>query len=112
MRSWRSAPRPAPACPDRHSPAGAGLPSTARSRVPAGYGIGVRDGLFCADPLTRHLLAHAPVALPRTAVRASLGLGTTTGGVDRLVAALDEIVGCHAGPEVDADGPEVSTGGG
>jgi len=63
------------------------------ARLSSGYGIGVRDGLFCAHPLTRHLLARAPVALPATAVRASLGLGTIAVEVDRLLAALAESVG-------------------
>jgi selenocysteine lyase/cysteine desulfurase len=54
-------------------------------------GIGVRDGLFCAHPLTRHLLAAAPVPLPDTAVRASIGAGTTEEHVDRLIAAVTRI---------------------
>ena len=66
--------------------------ATVATRLARGYGIGVRDGLFCAHPLTRQMLARAPVALPGTAVRASLGLGTTTADVDRLLAALAEIV--------------------
>jgi selenocysteine lyase/cysteine desulfurase len=65
--------------------------ATVAARLSSGYGIGVRDGLFCAHPLTRQLLAHAPVTLPNTAVRASLGLGTTVADVDRLLAALAEI---------------------
>jgi selenocysteine lyase/cysteine desulfurase len=51
----------------------------------AEYGIGVRDGKFCAHPLVGHLLADSPEA---TAVRASLGLGTTREHVDRLVGAV------------------------
>ncbi|MEV8372061.1 aminotransferase class V-fold PLP-dependent enzyme [Kribbella sp. NPDC056861] len=51
----------------------------------AEYGIGVRDGKFCAHPLVGHLLADSPEA---TAVRASLGLGTTREHVDRLVNAV------------------------
>jgi len=56
------------------------------------YGIGVRDGLFCAHPLTRGLIEASaarcggPVA--DSAVRASIGLGTTDEHVDRLVEAL------------------------
>lgn len=53
----------------------------------AEYGIGVRDGLFCAHPLTRGLLPDGH----GQAVRASLGLGTTAEHVDRLVAALSEL---------------------
>ncbi|WP_412741352.1 aminotransferase class V-fold PLP-dependent enzyme [Krasilnikovia sp. MM14-A1004] len=59
------------------------------------FGIGVRDGLFCAHPLTRHLLAAAApaAAAPATAVRASIGAGTTAEHVDRLVAAVAQIAG-------------------
>ncbi|KAB1901940.1 aminotransferase class V-fold PLP-dependent enzyme, partial [Micromonospora sp. AMSO31t] len=49
--------------------------------------IGVRDGLFCAHPLARRLLTEAATRsgrrdLPPTALRASLGLGTTSSDVD------------------------------
>ncbi|MGB2571079.1 aminotransferase class V-fold PLP-dependent enzyme [Micromonospora citrea] len=55
--------------------------------------VGVRDGLFCAHPLARRLLAEAAARsgrddLPPTALRASLGLGSTPADVDRLLAAL------------------------
>lgn len=54
------------------------------------HGIGVRDGLFCAHPLTRHLLtAHG--GLPSTAIRASLGAGTSGEHVHRLVTAVRAI---------------------
>jgi selenocysteine lyase/cysteine desulfurase len=71
----------------------------------AEYAIGVRHGCFCAHPLIARLLglpddeverlaaelrAGQHVALPG-AVRASLGLGTTTHDVDRLIDALREI---------------------
>jgi selenocysteine lyase/cysteine desulfurase len=62
----------------------AGLLAAALS---AEYGIGVRDGLFCAHPFTRRLLP----AGHDQAVRASLGLGTTTEHVDRLVGAVAEL---------------------
>lgn len=52
----------------------------------AEYGIGVRDGKFCAHPLVGRLLADSPEHC--TAVRASLGLGTTREHVDRLVNAI------------------------
>ncbi|MFY7066849.1 aminotransferase class V-fold PLP-dependent enzyme [Nocardiopsis changdeensis] len=67
----------------------------------AEYGIGVRDGLFCAHPLTRHLLP----AGHGQAVRASLGVGTTREHVDRLVGAVADLV--EHGPRweyADADG--------
>jgi selenocysteine lyase/cysteine desulfurase len=58
----------------------------------AEHGIGVRDGLFCAHPLARRLLREAGVRLgrplPPTALRASIGLGTTIEDIDRLVGAL------------------------
>lgn len=47
----------------------------------AEYGIGVRDGRFCAHPL---LSAHGLTA----GLRASIGLGSTRAHVDRLVQAL------------------------
>ena len=58
--------------------------------------IGVRDGLFCAHPLARRLLAEAATRsgrrdLPPTALRASIGLGSTAAEVDRLLTALAEL---------------------
>jgi selenocysteine lyase/cysteine desulfurase len=53
----------------------------------AEYGIGVRDGKFCAHPLVQRL---APA--PEGAVRASLGIGTAADDVDRLVDALHGLV--------------------
>jgi selenocysteine lyase/cysteine desulfurase len=64
-----------------------GLSSTLVSAaLSAEYGIGVRDGKFCAHPLVGHLLAGSPEH--GTAVRASLGLGTTREHTDRLVNAV------------------------
>ncbi|GAA4490787.1 aminotransferase class V-fold PLP-dependent enzyme [Rhodococcus olei] len=51
-----------------------------------GYGIGVRDGRFCAHPLLSRL-GHV-----EGAVRASLGLGSSGADVDRLIAAVAEFV--------------------
>ncbi|MEU2946308.1 aminotransferase class V-fold PLP-dependent enzyme [Nocardiopsis alba] len=76
----------------------AGLLAAALS---AEYGIGVRDGLFCAHPLTDHLLPEGH----DQAVRASLGVGTTEEHVDRLVGAVADLVA--RGPRweyVDLDG--------
>ncbi|MBN9107661.1 MAG: aminotransferase class V-fold PLP-dependent enzyme [Pseudonocardia sp.] len=53
----------------------------------AEHGISVRDGKFCAHPLVDRLTGWA-----EGAVRAGLGLGTTASDVDRLVAALHELV--------------------
>lgn len=71
----------------------------------AEYGIGVRDGLFCAHPLVRRLLGGegdepgecgAPEAAPGerslNAVRVSLGAGTPDEHVERFVAAVRELV--------------------
>ncbi|MEU7897269.1 aminotransferase class V-fold PLP-dependent enzyme [Nonomuraea sp. NPDC049152] len=83
------------------------------------YGIGVRDGKFCAHPFVRHLLdiperrssggeSEARANEDRSgrdsqndggceddtasAVRASIGIGTTEEHVDRLVGALHDLV--------------------
>lgn len=48
----------------------------------AEHGIGVRDGRFCAHPLL------ARIGVTGGAIRASVGVGTTTGTVDRLLAGL------------------------
>ncbi|MEU1848888.1 aminotransferase class V-fold PLP-dependent enzyme [Streptomyces sp. NPDC019990] len=71
----------------------------------AEYGIGVRDGLFCAHPLVRTLLGTdpqtqgecgAPEAAPGekslNAIRVSFGAGTPDEHVDRFVAAVRELV--------------------
>jgi selenocysteine lyase/cysteine desulfurase len=58
----------------------------------AEHAIGVRDGRFCAHPLLARL------GLGRDgAVRASLGVGSTLADVDRLVAALEQLLRC--GPD-------------
>ncbi|MER6692288.1 aminotransferase class V-fold PLP-dependent enzyme [Streptomyces minutiscleroticus] len=71
----------------------------------AEYGIGVRDGLFCAHPLVRILLGGdpqaqgecgAPEAAPGekslNAVRVSFGAGTPDEHVERFVRATAELV--------------------
>ncbi|AXI77142.1 aminotransferase class V-fold PLP-dependent enzyme [Peterkaempfera bronchialis] len=72
----------------------------------AEYGIGVRDGLFCAHPLVRTLLggtADAPSecgapepSLPGerslNAIRVSFGAGTPDEHVERFLAAVRELV--------------------
>lgn len=74
----------------------------------AEYGIGVRDGLFCAHPLLRALLGGAPDepgdcgaagaadAAPGerslNAVRVSFGAGTPDEHVERFVRAVRELV--------------------
>lgn len=61
------------------------------SALSAEYGIGVRDGAFCAHVLTRRLLAAAG-STDQRAIRVSLGLGSTAEHVDRLVGALHNLV--------------------
>ncbi|MFJ7154714.1 aminotransferase class V-fold PLP-dependent enzyme [Streptomyces sp. NPDC101118] len=71
----------------------------------AEYGIGVRDGLFCAHPLVRTLLGSepqepgecgAPEAAPGerslNAIRVSFGAGTPDEHVERFVGAVRELV--------------------
>ncbi|GGV61738.1 MULTISPECIES: aminotransferase class V-fold PLP-dependent enzyme [Streptomyces] len=71
----------------------------------AEWGIGVRDGLFCAHPLVRTLLGTdpetqgecgAPEAAPGeaslNAVRVSFGAGTPDEHVERFVTAVRELV--------------------
>lgn len=60
----------------------------------AEYGIGVRDGKFCAHPFVRHLLGAREGGCADgtdSAVRASIGIGTTDEHVDRLIAALRDL---------------------
>ncbi|NIH81192.1 aminotransferase class V-fold PLP-dependent enzyme [Amycolatopsis viridis] len=57
----------------------------------AEYGIGVRDGAFCAHVATRRLVARTG-GEGQQALRVSLGLGTTAEHVDRLLTALRQIV--------------------
>ena len=56
------------------------------------HNIGVRDGLFCAHPLAKRLLSEASarsgLTLPPTALRVSVGLGSTEAEVDALLRAL------------------------
>lgn len=65
-------------------------PGLVAAYLSAEHGIGVRDGKFCAHPLLQRL------GLPDGAVRASVGVGSRTEDVDRLVAAVAALV---------ADGP-------
>nr|WP_221473670.1 aminotransferase class V-fold PLP-dependent enzyme [Planomonospora venezuelensis] len=58
------------------------------------YGIGVRDGKFCAHPFVRHLLGAKDGGcddLTASAVRASIGVGTTDEHIDRLIGALKDL---------------------
>lgn len=66
-------------------------PGLLAAALSAEYGIGVRDGLFCAHIGVRHLLRSMRSDSVR-AIRASLGLGTTDEHVDRFVNAVRQIV--------------------
>ncbi|MCC2307646.1 aminotransferase class V-fold PLP-dependent enzyme [Cellulomonas chengniuliangii] len=75
--------------PDSHDPVGvvtftvAGHdPGLVAAFLAAEYGIGVRDGRFCAHPLLSRLGASSG------AIRASVGVGTPGEAVDRLIAGL------------------------
>ncbi len=57
-------------------------PGLVAAYLSAEHGIGVRDGRFCAHPLLAHLNASDG------AIRASVGVGTTSEAVDRLITAL------------------------
>jgi selenocysteine lyase/cysteine desulfurase len=71
----------------------------------AEYGIGVRDGLFCAHPLLRTLLGSEPEAPGEcggteaapgerslNAIRVSFGAGTPDEHVERFLTAVRELV--------------------
>ena len=80
------------------------------SILSAEHAIGVRHGCFCAHPLMARLLGVPDAEAARLgaelragrrpplpgAVRASIGLGTTPGDIDRLIGALQELAA--AGP--------------
>ncbi|MEV4438579.1 cysteine desulfurase, partial [Streptomyces sp. NPDC049577] len=66
------------------------------------YGIGVRDGLFCAHPLVRTLLGAAAGAPGEcgapdgersvNAIRVSFGAGTPEEHIERFVRAVHELL--------------------
>lgn len=65
-------------------------PGLVAAYLSAEHGIGVRDGRFCAHPLLARL------GVDGGALRASVGVGTSSEDVDRLVTAITRFV---------ADGP-------
>ena len=68
----------------------AGLdPALLAAALGAEHGIGVRDGAFCAHPLMDHFAAREDGS--RHAVRASIGVGTSTDDIDRLLRAVERI---------------------
>jgi selenocysteine lyase/cysteine desulfurase len=79
--------------PDSQDPAGIVIftvdgyrPGLVAAVLSAEYGIGVRDGRFCAHPLL------ARMGLPDGAVRASMGVNSSTDDVHRLIEALRAVV--------------------
>jgi len=68
-------------------------PGLLAAYLSAEHGIGVRDGRFCAHPALERL------GRPDGALRVSVGLGTTTADVDRLVAALTRFLA--VGPQAE-----------
>lgn len=63
-------------------------PALVSAALSAEHGIGVRDGKFCAHLCVDALLEDPDEDAPTTAVRASIGLGTTDEHVERLLAAV------------------------
>jgi len=65
-------------------------PGRVAAYLSAEHGIGVRDGRFCAHPLLARLL---PDQTSRSgAIRASLGVGSSSADVDRLVTAVERLI--------------------
>ncbi len=56
------------------------------------HGIGVRDGKFCAHLLVNELLDDPWRERSTTAVRVSLGLGSTSEAVERLISGIRRLV--------------------
>ncbi|GHF32187.1 aminotransferase class V-fold PLP-dependent enzyme [Streptomyces morookaense] len=79
----------------------------------AEYGIGVRDGLFCAHPLVRVLLGGEPgecAGAGERAVRVSFGVGTPDEHVERFLRAVRELAvrpeGARGTARSATDGPQ------
>lgn len=89
------------------------------ARLSAEHGIGVRHGCFCAHPYLLRLLGLSPEEVDRYrsavlrgdkrdipgAVRASAGISTSDGDIDRFLAAVAEIAAGTPAP-VDYDQDE------
>jgi len=72
-------------------------PGLLAAYLSAEHGIGVRDGRFCAHPLFARLGVTS-------AVRASVGLGSRSEDIDRLLGALEEFL--VTGPRWHYAGPD------
>jgi selenocysteine lyase/cysteine desulfurase len=79
--------------------------SLVSAALSAEYGIGVRDGKFCAHLCVDALLDDPYAAGPTTAVRASVGLATTAEHVERLLSAVAELAEHGPGAEY-VNGPQ------
>ena len=85
-RACRSSPRATSGSPWLRSRSRDLEPGLVSAALSAEHGIGVRDGKFCAH-LVDALLDDLHAAAPASAVRVSVGLGTTGEHVERLLAA-------------------------
>jgi selenocysteine lyase/cysteine desulfurase len=74
-------------------------PSLVSAALSAEYGIGVRDGKFCAHLCVDALLEDPYADGPATAVRASVGLATTEEHVERLLGAVARLA--ESGPDFE-----------
>ncbi len=73
-------------------------PGRVAAYLSAEHGVGVRDGKFCAHPLLDRLGRGGG------AVRASLGVGSSSDDVDRLVAAVEQLLLAGEGWDYALDG--------
>jgi selenocysteine lyase/cysteine desulfurase len=73
-------------------------PGRVAAYLSAEHGIGVRDGRFCAHPLLQKL------GIGEGALRASLGLGSRSDDVDRLISALRQLLELGEGCDYVLDG--------
>ena len=80
-------------------------PGLVSAALSAEHGIGVRDGKFCAHLLVDALLDDPYAAAPASAVRVSVGLGTTEEHVERLLAAVAQLAATGPAWEYEL-GPE------
>jgi len=74
-------------------------PALLAAVLSAEHGIGVRSGAFCAHPLVHRLVGGRPGGGRSGAVRASVGIGSRSEDVDRLVDALRTVA--RTGARVD-----------
>ncbi|MFL5415199.1 MAG: aminotransferase class V-fold PLP-dependent enzyme [Myxococcales bacterium] len=68
-------------------------PALLAAALSAEHGVSVRDGAFCAHPLVAALVEPRSPGQPPAALRASIGAASRREDIERLVAALREILG-------------------